>query len=348
MKSLKDYSMNLSEAEYHSYPAWSHSLIARYAREGFSSIATIHEPLKPTPAMEFGSLFDSIITRGKATLDEYVVDETVVPPAEKSVFDYLISQGVSGPFENIKDTVLNIAIDNCPTFASKYKKPETRKAKLLEVSQYYEARRTGKKVVSREDWNDAIEMARNFRNNEYLNKLFGIKNTEDVEYIYQAQFLVTIKDTEMNPFKIKIMPDLLVVNHKEKTIQPVDLKTSAQPAYDFKESFLKFRYDIEAAVYTDVLGIVLSETEEYKDYSILPYLFTDISREDKVPVTYTYDPHSDSQANGFTYTIGDKTYTHKPWTTLLGEMISYEEEQAVVPEGIKLDAPNDMMSFINR
>ena len=342
MKSLKDYSMNLPEQEYHDYPAWSHSLIARYAREGFSSISTLHEPFKPTPAMEFGSLFDSIITRGKATLDEYVVDETVVPPAEKSVFDYLISQGVSGPFEKITDTVLNIAIDNCPTFASKYKKPETRKSKLLEVSQYYEVRRTGKKVVSSEDWNDAVEMARNFRNNDYLNKLFGVKDTKDVEYIYQAQFLsdMVVGDKVV---KVKIMPDLLVVNHKEKTVRPVDLKTSGMPAYDWAEQFVKMRYDLEADTYTDVLKKVLEKDEDYQEYIILPYLFTDISRVDKVPVTYEYDP-----TNGFSFTKNGKTYNYSGWRELLGEIIEYEEQQARVPSYISTEGPNDLISILSK
>ena len=344
MKSLKDYSMNLSEAEYHAYPAWSHSLIARYAREGFSSIATIHDPIKPTPAMEFGSLFDSILTRGKETLNEYVVDETVAPPAETAVFDWLLSKGHRESFNEIDMNEICLAMDGCKFYSNL--KPETRYAKLEKAAGYYDVRRTGKKVVSNDDWKDAVDMARVFREDKYLSSLFGTKNTKDIEYIYQAQFCVdmTVGDKTV---KVKIMPDILVVNHKEKTIQPVDLKTSSQPAYNFKESFLKFRYDLESSVYTDVLGVVISETEEYADYTILPYLFTDISREDKVPVTYVYDPHDESQLNGFSYTIGEKTYTHKTWDVLLGEMVSYEDENAIVPEGIKLDEPNDMLSVIS-
>ena len=57
--------MNLSEQAYHDYPAWSYSLIAKYARNGFSAIATLHDKMKPTPEMEFGSLFDSILTKGR-------------------------------------------------------------------------------------------------------------------------------------------------------------------------------------------------------------------------------------------------------------------------------------------
>lgn len=345
MKSLKEFSLNLPEDAYHKYPAWSHSLIARYAREGFSAVATIHEPIKTTSAMAFGSLFDSILTRGKDTLNEYVIDDTTAPPAEKSVFDWLLSAGHKEPFEEISTADINFATDACKFYQNL--KPETRYEKLRKASTYYEVRRAGKKIVSRDDWDDAVSMAHAFRNDEFLSKLFGTKNTQDVEYIYQAQFVVDLGIAGGGSVKVKIMPDLLVVNHKNKTIRPVDLKTSTQPAYDFKESFLAFRYDLEASVYTDILEIVISQHDEYKDYTILPYYFTDISRSDKVPVTYEYDPKAPDQIDGFHYTSKGREYKHKHWTTLLGEILAYEDSKAVVPAGIKTDGPNDLMSIIN-
>ncbi len=343
MKSLKDYSLNITENEYHSLPSWSHSLIARYATDGFSAIATLHDKLAPTPSMEFGSLFDSFITKGKKTLDEYVVDDTTIAPAEKSVFDYLLANGVIGPFNQISSTVLNIAIDNCPTFASKYKKPETRMVKLQEAVQYYEVRRSGKKIVSQADWNDAVEMYNIFRNDEYLKNLFGTKNTKDVEYIYQSKFETDwmIGDKAVN---VRIMPDLLIVNHKDKTVQIVDLKTSAMPAFSFSDNFIKYRYDLQAEMYSDVMRKILCETDEYKDYTVTDdFLFTDISRSDKVPVTWSYNP-----AVQFAYTRYGRTYEYKGWEELLGEILEYEETNAKVPSYIFTDKPNDILTALNR
>lgn len=354
MKSLKEYSMNLSEADYHAYPAWSHSLITRYIREGFASMATIHEPSKPTPAMEFGSLFDSILTRGKDTLKEYVVDTTGVncPPAEKEVFDKLIELGFGEySYENLAGMHMGSLVEvmnSCESFCSKYKKEDTKFANLAKNQEYYELHRSGKKVVSKADWDDAVEMARRFRSSEFLNKIFGIKNANGIEYIYQAQFVVELPMDNGKTVKYKIMPDLLIVNHNDKTIRPVDLKTSAMPAFDFKENFLKYRYDIQAASYTDVLQIIIMKDDVYKDYTILPFYFTDISRVDMQPVTYWYDPHDSTQIDGFSYRNGEKEYKHRTWTTLLGEMVEYDEEHAVVPNGIKLDEANDLMALINR
>ena len=341
MKSLKEYSLNLTEDQYHAHPAWSQSLISRYAREGFRAMANIHDPITPTPSMEFGSLFDSIITRGKETLNHYVVFDMSVPPAEKGVLDVLASNCTCPQFGDISISEV-ISFADQVGYQTRWGK-DARYNHISAFEQYYNIIKSGKKMVSKEDWNDAMDMFQAFRNSPYLRELFGTKSTKDIEYIYQPQFLVDMPLPSGKVVKVKVMVDLIVVNHKEKTIQLVDLKTSAMPAYDFAENFVKYRYDIEAAVYTDVVEIVKSMDRDYDDYKILPFLFTDISRVDKVPVTYEYDPHGDSQIEGFTF----KDYHYKPYYQLLDEMVAYEEANAIVPSNIKMEEPNDMIAILN-
>ena len=146
MKSLKDYSLNLPEQEYHDYPAWSYSMIAKYARNGFSAIATIHEKTKPTPEMEFGSLFDSFITKGKQTLNDYAVADFSVPPAEKGVLDILASTCTCSEFFDISmNEVINAA--ESVRYQPNYK-PQTRYDKIAKYSDYYDTLKSGKKLVS--------------------------------------------------------------------------------------------------------------------------------------------------------------------------------------------------------
>lgn len=340
MKSLKDYSLNLSEQEYHEYPAWSYSMIAKYARNGFSAIATLHEKMKPTPEMEFGSLFDSILTKGRKTLDDYAVVDFNVPETERKVLDALLAK-FSVPFQEIS---MNDFLGTADSVSYQMRlKPDTRYQKVAAFSGYYNTLRSGKKVVSQKDWDDAVEMARIFRTDPYLKSLFGTKNTDEVEYIYQPQFVVMYETKLHGKVKVKCMFDLLVVDHGALTIQPVDLKTSSMPAYDFPEHFVKMRYDIQGDEYSDVLRIVLDSIPEYQDYTILPYLFTDVSRTDMVPVTYTYD-----QTAGLSFTKGDRTYTYKRWDDLLDEIITYEETESKVPNYITTVGPNDLMAIISR
>lgn len=337
--SLADYSLNLPEEQYHAYPAWSYSIIARYAKDGFGSIATLHDKVTPTPSMEFGSLFDSILTKGKKTLDDYVVVDFSVPDAEKKVLDAL-AERTSEPFLDISMTTFLEAADSV-SYQMKWK-PDTRYEKVSKYMDYYENIRSGKKIVSQKDWDDAVEMARIFRSDPYLKTLFGTKNSEDIEYIYQAQFCIPVW-IEGEEVKIKIMPDLMVINHKDKTIQLVDLKTSSMPAYYFAENFLKYRYDIQGSLYGDVVGSIIAEDNDYRDYTLLPYLFTDISRTDKVPVTYQID-----LSNGFSFTRGDKVYQYKGWRELLSEILVYEANEAKVPNYIVTDGPNDLIEVLGR
>lgn len=336
--------MGLEEQAYHDYPAWSYSMIAKYAKQGFSAISRIHQHTTPTPEMEFGSLLDSILTRGKKTFEEYVIDDgsANIPPAEKAVFDTILSEGFRVPYADLHQSVLEKAIESCDSFCSKYKKPETRLQKLKETSGYYELARTGKKIVSREDFDDAFKLAQTLVRHPFTSTIFGTKNTKDIEYIYQSQFLVDWTLPSGKTVKIKIMPDLLVVNHAKKTIRPVDLKHMSLPGYTFKENFLNLRYDIQASEYTDVLQKVIDGDSDYQDYTILPYYFAVISRSDMVPVVYEYDPRSESQKDGLSF----KQFHYKNWKDLLDEILVYEETHAVVPSNMTTEAPNDLLTIL--
>lgn len=347
MNSLKDYSLNISEDAYHAYPAWSHSLIARYAREGFGCIPTLHDKFVPNAAMEFGSLFDSIMTRGRQTLEDYYVMDVSVPEAERKTLDYISTCTDSTmTFSGMTPKYIFEKANECG-YQAKWGE-EAKYKHLSPYADYYDVKKSGKKIVSQKDWDDAMDMARVFRNDDYLKTIFGTKNTKDIEYLYQLQFCEEVALASGKVVKVKIMPDLLVVNHKDKTIQPVDLKTSTNPGWSFDENFVRMRYDLEASVYSDILSLVIDKDTDLLEYTILPYLFTDISRSDKVAVTFVYPQNDDSQRNGFCFTRDGKTYKYKSWMTLLDEILAYEETEAKVPTHISLDGPNNILDLLNK
>ena len=338
--SLKDYSLDITEQAYHEHPAWSYSTIAKYARGGFSAMATLHDKVKTTPEMEFGTLFDSFITKGRKTLEEYAMVDFTVPPAEKAVLETLAANCTCPEFGGISMNEVIMTSD-----AVKYQPkwgPEARYKHIAEYGKYYDILKSGKKLVSKDDWNDAMEMYNVFRNDPYLKGVFGTKDTDDVEYIYQAKFLF-YSEVNGQKVKVKFMPDLMIVNHKDKTIRLVDLKTSSMPAYDWPEHFIKMRYDIQGELYTEGIKTIIADDEEYKDYTVLPYLFTDISRVDKVPVTYEIDLEC-----GFCFVRGEKAYNYKGWKELLGEILAYEAADAKVPNWIVKEGPNDLVTILGR
>lgn len=343
MISLKNFTSEMSESEYHSNPAWSYSQIARYAREGFSAITNIHNPITATAAMEFGSLLDAMLTQPDKVNDMYVVLETTPPPAEKAAIDSLITLTSFNKFEDIPEQAFEAAT---ATYQPRWGL-DTKIKKLAQYKDYYEIRRSGKKIVSREDWNDAVEMTYIIHNDVYLKDIFGQGIKNGVEYLYQMKIFFNVLveiDGDEYVVNMKAMPDLVVVNHNDKTIQPIDLKTSSLPAYNFPDSFIKFRYDIQASIYTCALMRLRDVDTSYVDYKILPYLFVDISREDKVPLVFNYDPLDGDQILGLSY--GEYHYKH--WTELLAEIIKYENESAKVPSYLSLDKPNDIVEILNR
>ena len=342
MKSLKTHSLNLTEKAYHEYPAWSYSMISKYAKGGFYSVAKIHQPVAPTPEMEFGSLLDSILTRGKETFKEYSVSNYEVMPAEKKVLDYALSAFPGVPFTSITKEDWESVFTNTAYYSNR--SYEKKYEQVAACQEYYNVRYQGKKVVSKQDWEDATTMAKTLVTDKYTSTIFGTKNTKDIEYIYQAQFLVDWTLPSGKTAKIKIMPDLLVVNHTEKTIRPVDLKSTSLPGGNFKDNFIGLRYDIQASEYTAVLQSVIDNDEDYKEYTILPYFFAVISRMDMVPIVYEYDPRSESQIDGLSF----GKFHYKNWEQLLDEIITYEETQAKVPSYITTDGPNDLLAILEQ
>ena len=343
MKSLRELSLNLPEEVYHADPAWSYSKIARYAKEGFKAVATIHDKIESTPSMEFGSIVDTFITRPEDFDKEYVVDESTVSPAEKAVFDKLLEK-FNVPYEALSTADILNAAQEC-NYYPKYK-DDTKLARLADASHYYDVRRTGRKPISQQDFEDAYQMADAIYHHKTLKEYFHHKDTEDIEYIYQAQFKIPYHWTE-GTVTLKMMADLLVVNHKNKTIQPIDLKTSSSPAYDFKENFIKFRYDIQAAVYSDILNTICAKVEDYNDYTVLPFIFAVVSRSDMRPIAFEYNPYSESQADGLSYTVNGKEYKNKYYRKIFEELLKYEYEDAHVPDDINEDDINNLESLLN-
>ena len=332
MKSLKTYALNLTEEQYHEYPAWSYSLIARYAREGFSVLPILHDRVTPNAAMEFGSLFDTMITRPDDVSKEYVVSDVIAPDAEKRVFDALLQKHTK-PFAELSDDEIQAAIAEAD-----YQRRWGFKAQydhLAPYAEYYDTRasKPGCKIIGLQTWKTACDMMKNFYANPFVASLFK----KDNDHLYQVQFLhkMNFGDRQVD---VKVMFDMLVIDHENKTIQPVDLKTSSFPGYEFANSFVKMRYDLQAELYTDVLNAVIAETE-YADYTVLPFIFTCISSTDQTPVTYVYDP-----ADGLSF----KDYSYKGWKSLLLEILGYEESNAKAPSYIKLDEPNDIRTLLDR
>ena len=143
-------------------------------------------------------------------------------------------------------------------------KDSTRVAKVVEAWEYWEDLKAaeGKVVLSQEE-NDLIsQIVMSIRTNPTTSKYF--ETSKDVEILDQYSIYFNYEGIEC-----KALLDRIIVNHKNKTIQPIDFKTMGDQTIYFPKSLRQRRYDIQAAFYTEAL----KSKKVYDTYEILPFKF---------------------------------------------------------------------------
>ena len=118
-------------------------------------------------------------------------------------------------------------------------KTETRIAKIIEAWEYWEdlKQAEGKVVLSQEE-NDLIsQIVMSIRTNPTTNKYF--ETSKDVEILDQLAIYFSYCDIDC-----KALLDRVIVDHKNKTIQPIDFKTMGDQTLYFPKSLRQRRYDI--------------------------------------------------------------------------------------------------------
>jgi hypothetical protein len=72
-------------------------------------------------------------------------------------------------------------------------------------------------------------------------------------------------------YTIRGMLDKVIINHKDKTIQAADIKTTGKPVYSFPNSYIKYAYYRQAAIYQYYIKSIF--LIHHPDYEVLPFKF---------------------------------------------------------------------------
>lgn len=111
--------------------------------------------------------------------------------------------------------------------------------------------------------------------------------------------------------------DLLVIDHSAKTVQMIDLKTGAPVAEAFSQSFVKYRYYLQEAVYQHAFKKICEDLK-LEGYTLLPFQFLYISRFEKLPLVYTVPQKwSEASVKGFTTKAG---YVYKGMDQIISDI----------------------------
>lgn len=204
---------------------------------------------------------------------------------------------------DIKREFKEIALDAYKASGFKYKF-ETVLEKFIgsDAEIYYkeirEIRSKGLVVITTEDVQNAERIVEELRSNETTAPVLNLVNSDRYVVLVQYQ----IEGYDIDDLPLKSMMDLVVIDHKEKTIQVYDLKCSWSVEGFYEEYYLYRRAYIQAYLYKEACK-ELKVREELEYYTVLdPKFIVCDSINYYSPLIYALNSDDMEDAyNGFEY-----------------------------------------------
>jgi len=341
MKTLYDISWQVDEPTYRKDPALSQSTLAKYEREGFANLSTLFDHVS-TPSLTFGSMVDEMITGDMESFHKrFIVAEfPKLEPAQETAVQEMCSKygKMYKSMDDIPDTDIISTLNDCSFYQRWGSEKRIIKIKEQACKDYYRLLRASdeKQVVAQSDYDDALRCAQQLRSAPGTAVYFG-KDSDDVKRYYQLKFKSTIRGVEY-----RVMLDLCIVDYKRKVVIPCDLKTTSSMEYEFGDSFMKWRYDIQARLYWRVLRDNMDNDSFFKDFELKDFRFICINRNNNTPLVWEFpNTNYDKDIN-----LGYKKL-RAPWT-IGAELKSYLDNRPAVPTGIKAVGLNSLGSYLQK
>lgn len=243
------------EVEYRNKGAVSYSLLSafdthvKYGRG---------DEKKESSSFRFGSLVDCLLTSPEEFDNDYFVYGGEAPTGQMGKFcEALITLNRENPFGDNAQEAYNIAgfkRDSLEKVLARFEK---------EGKEYYDTMtlHEGKTVISPEDNSKAVQLVNTTYTSPFTSYLFK-KLPQGVDRKFQYPVYWKYLGVEC-----KSLLDMIIIDHNNMAIYPVDFKTTSYPVENFDGSFEKFKYYLQAAFYTEALKYA------YPEYDIKPFRF---------------------------------------------------------------------------
>lgn len=236
-------------------------------------------------ALRLGTVIDELVTQHEDDYSFIVYDKEGLKPTGQmlALLNFVIDKlKVDGEyFDLVKSleegyNVVGFKRDSFDKILTRWEK---------ESSDYFnyhlEAKQDNKFLVDKDTYELACILAMKIQSNEKISDLIRGTKGKDV----YKQLAIYWEHPNYTGIKLKSLLDFVVIDHKNKTILPIDLKTSSFKYRAFIGQARKLRYDIQAAFYTDAIKFS-KQFESLGHYRILPfkflYLYTGDVTEDPV------------------------------------------------------------------
>ena len=267
--------LNITESEYRGLPMPSYSLLKRIAESGPRALK--YSKKYDSEAIDFGSLLDCKLLCPQEFNNKFYFDATEKPTAQLlELADYIcdnwdITQTIT------KDMVLDLSSE-LELFGGV--KDEVKRLAKFDNDlfwNYIDARESalGKTVFTPDTLSECAEAEIIMKT--HPNTAWIFNPSKDIEVL--TQVMIT---TDINGVKVKIMADIIILDHLNKTITPYDLKATEMHMPAFKHHFVKMGYYLQGSLYKEVVSNWMRD-ELQLGYVLEDFKFIVYSRPDKLP-----------------------------------------------------------------
>lgn len=270
----------------------SYSKISDFDRNG--PISLIRKSKVDNVGIKLGSIVDELLFNDKDTFKKsyYIFDEESPTGTLNTLTNIILNNYNDIPS---KEEILNIISSN--NLWNNVKKKEILLSYFDKESfwNYLDCKfkSINKIIITTEEYNKALELVSILKTHDYSKNILNDINSE---YYYQVKFKILILNTY-----IKGIIDIVKINHIDKTIEFIDLKTGSNSSLEFRDSFIKWRYYIQASLYQKSFKEICKELK-LENYKLLPFKFLYISSKEKVPLVYEFTPKwEEASFIGFKY-----------------------------------------------
>lgn len=288
----------------------SYSRLSEFDRTGPSSL--IKRAKIESDAVTLGSLVDDMISNEKIEEIYYVSDINTPTASLKKLVDIIIQNYAEIPsLEKVDEIVINNELwkstKSLETRRKNYNNDLFWKYLDLHFNHF------DKTIVTQDQMMVAEELVFVLQNYQYSKHYF--EDNPNIDIIRQYKFRIVEDDYVMRGFY-----DMLIIDHVDKTIKVVDLKTGKSNLSQFRDSFINWRYYLQEAVYMDALKKLLqTELKEYAHYKVLDFEFLYIGTREKIPAVFKVSDFWHTAAKEGFY-LANGTY-HKGMNQLIKEVI---------------------------
>jgi len=217
---------------------------------------------------------------------------------------------------------------NSAFLASGYKRPIPDSKWEEEGRPYYDAIKSskGKRIMTFEVFSKVQAVVTVLQESKYTKKYFTPENDSiEIKFQYPIFWEHSISEDD-STIKCKSLLDIVLIDHANKKVFPIDIKTTGNSVYAFPSSFRKYKYYLQASFYTAALDYQMATTS-LENYETMPFRFV-VAEMDNINLPAVYVVSKEDLlvgSEGGKDNFGNQV---KGWRQLIKELCYYTQHDS--------------------